>query len=791
MLSVRGSVEAEISGPVLFGCADPSAGPVLYNLYRGLLPLQFHESPLVHVNDIVFHQTLTQRILETGQHDAWVPQWGSGAAVLRYYQNFSHLAAAFLAKLSGMTSLSAVVVVNALFFGAYPAVIYWSARKTGLEEWAAAFASLASMIVGCDTGQKHLFGLQSWSFTWEGWGLYTQIVAAVWGFLAWGQAAQYIVRGDGFLRASVYLALSWLSHLIVGYGMSAVTVVLVLGAWRATGGMSPARAMGYAFVRWLALNLAAAFLISYLILPTLVEAHILNRSRFEPPEYWDSYGAATAFRWLFKGALLDRVYGDGAWNWLFGNTPVFTLTVLAGAATIVGTALRMALFSKSRRLDEGSRSALLVLGAFVVSFTLFTGRSTFGPAVLRLVPFSVNLPFHRFFVHFHMFAILIAGWMLHRVCLLIVWVCSRRASLASLGYVVAAVFVVGLVVLPMGMHLRQKTVGHQRDLEAQNQDVEEWWGNATYTLMKRVADVVHERPGRAYAGGGWNWGKHFTLKFAKVYSLWQQRGLWVPNISYMWHAMGLNSEMDNHFDESRHDHLRLYNVRYVLCKPDTPTQPAVQMGDVRGGHAVFEWPAAQGYFSFMQLIGCISAYSLPKDSFWLWREQFVMSRNLHTVGKHYRTALLPREACSSDSERVDAALPQGEVVDQRGNTDDFQTTLDCREDKGCSVLLRVTYHPLFVCRSAKTGAILPTFAVAPSYIGFVAPRGLDTYNVRWEPPLWSNLLFLVCYGSMALFLAASFCSRARPLLSPGLFRDSSPLSSPAVAAMPPQRPKTD
>jgi uncharacterized membrane protein len=243
---------------------------VIYNLYRGLLPLQFNEKPLVHVNDIVFHQTLTQRILETGQHDAWVPQWGSGAAVLRYYQNFSHLAAAALARVFGATSLSAVVIVNALFFAAYPAVIYWSARKTGLEPFAAGFASLASMIVGCDTAQKHLFGLQSWSFTWEGWGLYTQIVAAVWAFLAWGQAFQWVLHGDGFMRASVYLALSWLSHLIVGYGMSAVTLVIVLGAYR-PGYNGSLRAVGFAFARWLAMNMTVAFLISYLILPTLVE----------------------------------------------------------------------------------------------------------------------------------------------------------------------------------------------------------------------------------------------------------------------------------------------------------------------------------------------------------------------------------------------------------------------------------------------------------------------------------------------------------------------------------------
>ena len=484
---------------------------------------------------------------------------------------------------------------------------------------------------------------------------------------------------------------------------------------------------------------------------------------------------------------------------LFGRVPVFTVTVLAGVALIVVSALHSVVLSRSRRLDEGARSMLLLLAALVAAFALFTGRSTFGPRLLRLVPFSVNLPFHRFFVHVHMFAILIAGWMLHQVCLGLIWVCSRRPSLAWLGYVLAAAFVLGLVTAPIALHLRQRTVTHQADLETQNRDVEEWWGNATFTLMKRVADVVHDRPGRAYAGGGWNWGKQFTLKFAKVrlffafspfpsqnnntpqvYSLWQQRGLWVPNISYMWHAMGLNSEMDNHFDESRLDHLRLYNVRYVLCKPGTPTEPAVQMGDVRGGHAVYEWTAAQGYFSFMQLVGCVSAFSLPKDSFWLWREQFVMSRNLHTLGKHYRTALTPTEDCRGEEERVDAAAPRGDIEGQQGNTDDFQVSLTCREERGCSVLLRVTYHPLFVCRSARTGAVLPTFAVAPSYIGFVVPPGSDTYNVRWEPPLWSTALFYLCYGSMALFLAASFVARVPSFLSPSL-----------AATLPLLRPKTE
>ena len=715
------------------------------------------EVPLVHVNDIVFHQVLTTRIIESGMHDAWVPQWGSGAAVLRYYQNFSHLVAAAVSLATRITPQTSVVFVNAVFLAVYPATIYWAARNSMMPRFAAGLAAFVSIMVAADTNEKHLFGLQTWSFTWEGWGLYTQIVAAVWAFCSWGQAVDWVVRGKGFFRASVFLAFCWLSHLIVGYGMSAVTVVLVLGVY-SNRLARPLHSLGWALARWLAMNLMAALLISYLIVPTMLEAYILNRSRFEPAEYWDSYGASKVFTWLFQGRLYDRVYRDGAWFFLVGDLPVFTICVMAALALIAVQMIRAtALLSQ---VPERVKHIVLVAGAWVVAMALFTGRSTFGPKLLRLVPFSINLPFHRFFVHVHMFGILLAGWLLYQAFRLVYWACTRLKSphAPRLGQVLCVVFFLTLIAYPMATHLGPRTKNHIRDLESQYRDGVEWWGNATYTLMKNVADRVHKNPGRAYAGAGWNWGKEFTLKFAKVYSLWTQRGLTVPNISYMWHAMGLNSEMDNHLKEERTDHHALYNLRYVMCRPDTASKPNKLLSEEHGGHVVYEWTSAKGYFAFIQLVGCVSVHSLPKDSFWLWREQFVMSHHTHALGKHYRTALRPREECQTveEGERIDAALPRGELLAQEGNLDDFQVTLRCDEPLGCTIMVRVTYHPLFECVRASTGERLPTFAVAPSFIGFVAPRGTDTFNVRYRPPLWSKLLFWACYGTMGTFLILAF-----------------------------------
>ena len=100
--------------------------------------------------------------------------------------------------------------------------------------------------------------------------------------------------------------------------------------------------------------------------------------------------------------------------------------------------------------------------------------------------------------------------------------------------------------------------------------------------------------------------------------------------------------------------------------------------------------------------------------------------------------------------------------------DDFQATLRCDEPDGCTVMVKITYHPLFECVRASTGERISTFAVSPSYIGFVAPRGTDTYNVRWRTPLWSKLLFFICYGTMFVFLILAFSNSVvlRSRLSP-------------------------
>ncbi len=228
-----------------------------------------------HINDINFHQVLATRIFETGQLDAWVPQWGSGAAVLRYYQNLPHLMAALLAWLTGITPRVAIVLLNAVFFGAFPLALFWSMRRIGFHPRAASFAGCLTLLIESNRQQKHLFGLMTRCFTWDGWGLFTLIAGSLWSCLALGHAYDWITRGKNFCLTSVMLAFAWLSHLTVGYGTSLVMIAFLL---------APSARSRAGLARFAVLQLTVAAFVSYLLVPTVLEAHVLNRTPFEPAE---------------------------------------------------------------------------------------------------------------------------------------------------------------------------------------------------------------------------------------------------------------------------------------------------------------------------------------------------------------------------------------------------------------------------------------------------------------------------------------------------------------------------
>jgi hypothetical protein len=49
-------------------------------------------------------------------------------------------------------------------------------------------------------------------------------------------------------------------------------------------------------------------------------------------------------------------------------------------------------------------------------------------------------------------------------------------------------------------------------MQQQRADLHGWWGKPLLELMQITSQLIETAPGRAYAGGHWNWGKDFDIK---------------------------------------------------------------------------------------------------------------------------------------------------------------------------------------------------------------------------------------------------------------------------------------
>jgi hypothetical protein len=227
---------------------------------------------------------------------------------------------------------------------------------------------------------------------------------------------------------------------------------------------------------------------------------------------------------LQKGHLLDVSVSGSA-----KTVPFFTVAVSAGLAWIVVKSLWL-LFS-GRASD---RKLALVGSLFALSFALFSGPATFGKFV-NLMPFARSLlPFSEFFVHFQMAAVIVAGWLVGELIDLVGFVAQWAGSnkrLVKLMILVLLFVIIFRSVAPQKIAetntLREKLFVQRKENKrlfflnflcrvAQKVDLEGWWGRPLLELTGKTAQIVQARPGRAYSGAEWNWGKDFDIKYKVV-----------------------------------------------------------------------------------------------------------------------------------------------------------------------------------------------------------------------------------------------------------------------------------
>src|SRR5579864_7190802 len=198
----------------------------------GLVVLPAETRVVPNLNDSAFHlQMVRWASGQIGEGrvplDGWFPYLSLGSSFFHHYQSLAETLTAYAARATGAGDATAYVWILYLLLATWPVSVYLGARLLEWGRWPAAAAAAVSPLVVSTPG----YGFETASYTWGGYGVYSQLWAMWLLPLAWGLTWRSVARGRRYAAAAAALALTIACHFITGYlGLLTVGVwVIVLG----------------------------------------------------------------------------------------------------------------------------------------------------------------------------------------------------------------------------------------------------------------------------------------------------------------------------------------------------------------------------------------------------------------------------------------------------------------------------------------------------------------------------------------------------------------------------------
>lgn len=654
-------------------------------------------------NDSISHFALIHGMadaVERGDNplDFWSAETSLGLPLARWYQPFAHLAVTAVYFLFGKTISLWTLFLWAQYLAIVllPASFYFAARCVGLPRLAAAAAALlAPLIAGPGAGQMSV-ELR----TWMAFGAWPQAIGASLLLIATGVAYRAIRTGRHVVLAGALLGVTLITHLIYGW-MAALTACLIA--------LLPDAAPLVARLRRLVImGVAAAAIAAFQLLPILSDGYLINRSRIEPAEKFDSIGAARALQWLFSGMLLDN-----------DRLPVITLLAFAGIALAIWR------WRAQRKIEPAHR---FLLGAAAFWLLVFFGRPTWG-GLLILIGATADLHLHRTIGAVQIFLVLLAG-----VALAALW----RELARRWHWAVAAIVTVAIL-FPAARE-REIIV---RSLADQGRETQE--GIRTEgALFQQAVTLGRQRGGRLYAGQSDGWGAQFTLGRTPVAS-YLMADL-VPAVSGLFNATSLTSDLIPRIDETNPEHYRLFNIRTMLAPPIDGLPGFLKPTADFGRFRVFEAPG-DGYFA---IVDAAASAQTTRENFyalcnpWMHSDWPASRRHIWLDFAGDAPKDLPR-VTPGYLPPAASQPPAGTVANERKQGQVYEADLDLQ--RPAYLLFRMAWHPnwkvLVDGVPVRTAMFTPGFTAAPVDVGrhHVVCR-YEPGNGKWFDALGGLLLVL-------------------------------------------------
>jgi len=683
--------------------------------------------PVLYPNDASVHLSMVRWALDRIRDghlpfDGWYPYLGLGSSLFHHYQSLPHTLTAVLAL--GIGADWAFSIMLYVLLATWPISVYLGARLLGWERWVAAAAALVSPLLASAPG----YGYELGSYTWGGYGMWSQLWAMWLMPLAWGFSWRAVSQSKPTRYAVAALVLGFTAafHFLSGY-----LAFLVLGVWVLIRPGEFLRRLGRAVL----VGLGALLIISWVVVPLVLDSRWTSQSRYLQGKYWfDSFGARRVLAWLFTGQLFD------------GARTIPVISVLVGVGTVV-------CISRFRR-DERARA---LLGVMFVSLLLFFGRPTLGPA-LRLLPGSSDLLLHRYIMGVHLAGILLAGVGAARLGLIVLGAMRRLLPHVARLATAAAVVLLGLGVLAPAWAERWRAFDQQGGEWVRQQRTVDASPDAVIRSLMQEAQA--QGPGRVYAG---MWGDGCKASMEGLVAGCQALlGYQVDSIGFSLRTTSLASDFEANFDETNPAQYDLFNVRYVILPSGRQPPVPASLIDQDGGAALWE-VQTNGYVDVVDTVPppiAANRSDLYQQAGFFLRSDELAQRRYPTVAFADQPAAPPT---LSGGEQPPG--PAGSVEFEDDALEDGAATVQVVANRPAMVILKSSFDPRW--QVIVDGVSLAPQMVAPSFVGRTVPPGPHTVVFRYQPfPYYSMLFSIGALAFVALWFGqvlAARASRRRPL----------------------------
>jgi len=678
--------------------------------------LRAESTPVHDLNDSSYHFAMlrwARMKIDQGKLplDGWYPDLGLGLAQFHHYQSFPHVIGAYLSVLVGEAATFYWLLY--LLLALWPVSVYVGARLLGWDNWTAAAAALVSPVLVSVSG----YGYEHGSYTWRGYGTWSQL----WGMwllpLAWGLSWRAVKGVGSFALGALAVALTVACHLLTGY-----LALLTIGVWAL---VTPSQLLAR-LRKAVIVGVGAIVVASWVIVPLLVDSAYASNTQWERGTiFYDSYGAPKVLGWLFSGQIFDS-----------GRLPVVSLLVGVG---LVVSAVRF-------RRDERVRA---VVAVWLISLLLFFGRPTLGP-LLKLLPGSDDLPLHRYINGVHLGGILLAGIGAAWLGRWLVELSRRYAPEVKPALAAIAVAILGFVALTPAWtqvatvdHEGAVWIGAQMTWDATD-------GADLATLINRVKTLG---PGRVYAGSSSNWGGQYRIGSVPVYAELQNYG--VDTIGFWLRTESLSTDVEVLFDDSNPAQYDLFNVKYVILPNDRPSPVKATLIARQGRHTLWQVDTS-GYFEVVDSIG--PPIVADRKDIGAMTAGFDQSQQL-ALHQHPMVAFDGGKAAAPTVRPGEAVTgPAGTVELESSHPDQGTYSGEIVANRTAVVMLKTTFDPRW--QVTLDGEDVAPQMIAPDFVGRTVAPGRHTISFRYVP--FPDYPLLLSLGVLALVVLQFAPAAAEP-----------------------------